>query len=172
MAEEVIISQAEIDAVDKEVNAKLASEAKSKNEGLAKKIREDVEIEFKRKAEIQKLQDDLKKQAEDLKKSQEEVAKAKVEADAKLKELETSFRKEVEDLTAVRRGIVDNSGSPFDRPANNNANIRVVDGKSVDVSNSKLMDEIEEQSRLATMRAWGIDPYNNPEWGRDPRKNR
>ena len=46
------ISQAEVDALDKEVNAKLAEEAKKGNEDLAKKIRADVEREFKQKKEM------------------------------------------------------------------------------------------------------------------------
>lgn len=171
MADEVI-SQSEIDAVEKEVNAKLAAETEAKNHSLAKKVREEVETEFKRKAEIQKLQDELVKQQAEMKKAQEEVAKAKAEADEKLKLLESSFRKELEDITAVKKGIVSDNVSPFQAQSNNNPNVRNVNGKIIDVSNQKQMDEVEEQSRLALMQAWGIDPNMNPEWGRDPRKYR
>lgn len=169
---EVTVSQTEIDAVEKEVNAKLAAEATSKNEDLAKKIRAEVETEFKRKSEISKLQEDLAKQQLEIKKAQEDALKAKTEADEKVKVLESSFRKELEDITAVRKGITADTVSPFQAQNNTNPNIRMVNGKAVDVSNQKQMDEVEEASRLALMKAWGIDPEMNPEWGRDPRKNR
>jgi outer membrane murein-binding lipoprotein Lpp len=169
--ENITVSQAEIDAVEKEVNEKLASETKTKNEGLAKQIRSEVETEFKRKAEIQKLQDDLAKQQQEIKKAQEEATKAKEEADKKVKDLESSFRKELEDLSATRKGIVAQNISPF-TPTQMNPNVKVVNGKQIDLTDKPTMDAIEEESRLALMRAWGIDPNLNPEWGRDPTKNR
>jgi hypothetical protein len=168
--ENVTVSQAEIDAVEKEVNEKLASETKSKDEGLAKKIRSEVETEFKRKAEIQKLQDDLKKQEDAMKKAQDDAIKAKTESDAKVKELESSFRKELEDLASQKKGIVAQSISPF-QPQPLNPNVKVVNGKQVDLTDKATMDAIEEESRLALMKAWGIDPNLNPEWGRAPRRN-
>jgi hypothetical protein len=172
MADEVTVSQAEVEAVEKEVNEKLAAETVSKNESLAKKVRAEVETEFKRKAEIQKLQEELKKQQEEIKKAQEEAMKAKTESEAKVKELESTFRKELEDVTAVRKGIVADNVSPFQSQQHNNPNIRVVGGKTIDVSNQQLMDDIEEQSRIALMKSWGVDPNLNPDWGKAPQKYR
>jgi len=154
MADETIVSQTEIDAVEKEVNAKLAAETTNKNEELAKKIRTEVETEFKRKNEISKLQEELKKQQEDIKKAQEEASKVKADADAKVKELESTFRKELENVTAVRRGLTGDNSSPFQGTQNNNPNIRVVGGKTIDTTNAQVMDDIEEQSRLALMKSW------------------
>lgn len=170
MSEEISVSQNEIDAATNEVNARLAQEAESKNQSLAKKIREEVKTEFERKAEITKLQEELSKQNEAMKKANEEAIKARAEADEKVKQLESTFRKELEDITAVRKGIVADTGNPFQAQNTNSALTRNVGGKTIDVSNPKLMDEIEEQSRLALMQAWGIDPNTHPEWGRDPRK--
>jgi hypothetical protein len=172
MSDDITVSQAEVEAVEKEVNEKLAAETVSKNESLAKKVRAEVETEFKRKAEIAKLQEDLKKQSEEIKKAQEEAQKAKAEAEAKVKELESTFRKELEDVTAVRRGIAAENVSPFQAQSNTNPNIRVVNGKTIDVSNKAVMDDIEEQSRIALMKSWGIDPNLNPEWGKAPEKYR
>lgn len=164
------IAQNDFEAVEKEVNAKLAKEAAKGNEDMAKKIREEVEKEYRQKAEITKLQETLAKQQEEIKKAQEEASKAKLEADERSKKLEESFKKEMTDMMAKKQGIISGNDSPFSTPTpTNNANLRNVDGRMIDIT--KLDHKaIEEESRIQLMKAWGIDPNLNPDWGRDPRQ--
>ena len=162
------LSNSEFEAVEKAVNEKLAKEATKSNEDMAKKIRDEVEKEFKQKAEIVKLQEELKANQEAIKTAQEEAVKARKEADDRAKTLEASFKKEIEDIVSKRQGIISGNNSPFENQTPvNTANLRNVNGKMIDVT--KLDHKaIEEESRIALMKAWGIDPNLNPEWGRDP----
>jgi hypothetical protein len=132
------ISADEVAAMDKEVNAKLAEEATKNNESLAKKIREEVEKEFRQKQEFEKLQTDQKRMSEELKKAQEEAVKARADAEKRTNELEAAFKKQLEEALVEKRGrgVVGTGGSPFDNQHQTlNANQRrLSDGRVIDVS--------------------------------------
>lgn len=168
------ISQSEIDNIEKEVNAKLAKEAIKSNDELAKKIREDVEKEYKQKAEIDELKAQQKKMQEEVEKAKAEAIKAKEDADKNARELQESVKKQMEEMMAQKRGITLGNQSPFQSSQPTGPTVRKLpDGTVRDVANLTPAEHaaIEEESRQKFMDFLGIRAEDaRKDWGVDPRQ--
>lgn len=167
------ITQSEIDNIEKEVNAKLAQEAVKSNEVIAKKIREEVEKEYKQKQEIEELRNAQKRMAEEVAQAKAEALKAKEDAERNSKELQESMKKQLEEAFAQKRGIPMGNVSPFAQSTPTGPTVRTLpDGTVRDIAQLTPQEHkaIEEESRQKFMDFLGIRAEDaRREWGVDPR---
>lgn len=143
------ITDEEMKQVEAEIAKKQAETLKSKYDEQAK----DIEAKVRKEMEIQLESDRLKAKLEE---QEKQLNQFKVEQETKMKLQEEAFKKQIEDLVAVKKGISKNE-SPF---AANNPNIRTLsDGTQIDISQLDH-EAIEEQSRQAFIQAFGIKDQN------------
>lgn len=143
------ISEDEMKVVEAEVAKKQAEALKSKYDEQARDIEAKVRKEMETKMEADKLREKLEAQ-------EKELAKFKEDQDARMKAQEEAFKKQLEDALAVKKGLSKNE-SPF---AGEESNMKKLsDGTEIDLSRLNH-EEIEEQSRQAFMRAFGIQDQN------------
>jgi len=158
-----LATEAEMNAVEAEIKAKQAEEFKKLSDQQAKEIENKVRNEFQEKSERDALQAKLKEQEEALKKAQ-------LETEAKMKAQQEAFEKRLQELEATKKGVIKNE-SPFDskdKPINPTHQRILPDGKIIDTSDPKVMDEIQEASRREWMKKVGIQ---NEDWGIPREKN-
>jgi hypothetical protein len=159
---ETVINKEELTKLENEVNAKIAEEAKSSNEAVAKKIREEVTKEFEQKQVLEKLQSEQASMKAELEKSKAEQTRLKEEADKKLVEQQAQFRKEMEEMLAQKRGIVATSQSPFSQaqvPVSPTSR-QLSDGRVIDIAklSPEEMKAIEEESMVQFYKYYGLSP--------------
>ncbi|RLI53853.1 MAG: hypothetical protein DRP09_14655 [Candidatus Thorarchaeota archaeon] len=160
MAEEIKVSEEELAKIEAEVKSRQAEELQKQSETQAKEIENKVRTELTDKAEKEALQKEIIDMKESQAKTLEDMGKEREEALIKAKADREAFEKRLQELEATRKGLSKND-SPFNQT--NNENIKVVDGKEIDVS--KLdMKEIEKESGKAFMEyhnvpshAWNIN---------------
>ena len=155
MSEETkAVNQSDIDAVEAEVAKKQAAEMKKLSEEKAKEIEGKVRGEFEAKDKAKQLDDRLAKIEEENKKLREDSDAKVKEQEIKMKTQEEAFKKQLEEALAVKKGAVTNK-SPFNDENENSENIKVVDGREIDVSKLDY-DEIEKLSAEEFRRYHGL----------------
>lgn len=142
------VSKEDLEIVEKEVIKRQAEALREASDKQAKEIEDKVRKEMESKMASDKLHEQVNRQELELKKLHEEQ-------EIKLKVQQEAFEKRLQELEAVRKGVV-NTQSPFENKPN--PNVKIIDGKEVDTTQLDLK-EIEKQSAEEFRRY-----HNLPSW--------
>ena len=147
MSEEKVVTDEQIKKVEAEIASKQAAELSRLSEAKAKEIEDRVRREMMEKA-------DKEAQVKRLNDLEEANKKLKEESEARLKVATETFEKRLQELEAVKKGVV-NTDNPF-KNATPSQSEELYKGVKMD---STSLAEIEEMSRRAFVKTHGL-----PEW--------